>query len=138
MTAADAEFDFLAPRHDVPTGGRSGFTLVDGRQVHYLEWGASSARPVVCLHGGGQTAYMWEELGATLARTHHVLAPDMLGFGGTDKVVYVDRAQYQPRMRQMKWFLEALKIVEKRQSNRASSHAPRSTAAETKRLVDAH
>jgi pimeloyl-ACP methyl ester carboxylesterase len=91
VTAADAEFDFLAPRHDVPTGGRSGFTLVDGRQVHYLEWGGSSARPVVCLHGGGQTAYMWEELGATLAPTHHVLAPDLAGHGDSDPVDEMDR-----------------------------------------------
>jgi pimeloyl-ACP methyl ester carboxylesterase len=91
VTAADAEFDFLAPRHDVPTGGRSGFTLVDGRQVHYLEWGASSARPVVCLHGGGQTAYMWEELGATLAPTHHVLAPDLPGHGDSDPIDGMDR-----------------------------------------------
>jgi pimeloyl-ACP methyl ester carboxylesterase len=91
VTAADAEFDFLAPRHDIPTGGRSGFTLVDGRQVHYLEWGASSARPVVCLHGGGQTAYMWEELGATLAPTHHVLAPDLPGHGDSDPVDEMDR-----------------------------------------------
>src|SRR5919106_1324502 len=51
------------PRHDVPLGGRSGFALVDERQVHYLEWGASTAPPVLCLHGGGQTAYMWEEFG---------------------------------------------------------------------------
>jgi pimeloyl-ACP methyl ester carboxylesterase len=86
-----AEFEFLAPRHDVPTGGRSGFTLVGERQVHYLEWGSSSARSVVCLHGGGQTAYMWEELGATLAATHHVLAPDLPGHGDSDPVDEMDR-----------------------------------------------
>jgi pimeloyl-ACP methyl ester carboxylesterase len=91
VTAADAEFEFLAPRHDVPTGGRSGFTIVEGRQVHYLEWGSSSAPPVVCLHGGGQTAYMWEELGAALAPTHHVLAPDLPGHGDTDPVDEIDR-----------------------------------------------
>ncbi len=91
MTAADAEFEFLAPRHDVPTGGRSGFTIVEGRQVHYLEWGSNSAAPVVCLHGGGQTAYMWEELGAALAPTHHVFAPDLPGHGDTDPVDEMDR-----------------------------------------------
>ena len=91
MTAADAEVEFLAPRHDVPTGGRSGFTIVEGRQVHYLEWGSSAAPPVVCLHGGGQTAYMWEELGAALAPTHHVLAPDLPGHGDTDPVDEMDR-----------------------------------------------
>jgi pimeloyl-ACP methyl ester carboxylesterase len=91
VTAADAEFEFLAPRHDVPTGGRSGFTIVEGRQVHYLEWGSSAAPPVVCLHGGGQTAYMWEELGAALAPTHHAFAPDLPGHGDTDPVDEMDR-----------------------------------------------
>ncbi len=91
MSVADDEFEFLAPRHDVPAGGRSGFLVVDGRQVHYLEWGRSSAPPVVCLHGGGQTAYMWEELGAALAPTHHVFAPDLPGHGDTDPVDEIDR-----------------------------------------------
>lgn len=91
MTAGDAEFEFLAPRHDVPVGGRSGFTTVGERQVHYLEWGRSTAPPVVCLHGGGQTAYMWEELGAALAPTYHVFAPDLPGHGDTDPVDAMDR-----------------------------------------------
>ena len=55
------------PRHDVPNGGRSGFTIIEGRQVHYLEWGPAGAPAVLCLHGGGQTAYMYEELGAALS-----------------------------------------------------------------------
>jgi pimeloyl-ACP methyl ester carboxylesterase len=91
VSATDAEFEFLAPRHDVPAGGRSGFTIVDERQVHYLDWGRVTAPPVVCLHGGGQTAYMWEELGAALACTHHVLAPDLPGHGDTDPVEAMDR-----------------------------------------------
>lgn len=76
----------LAPRHDVPPGGRSGFTIVDGRQVHYLEWGGVQASPVVCLHGGGQTAYMYEELGKALSDNHHVLAPDLPGHGDSDPI----------------------------------------------------
>ncbi|HEX2737377.1 MAG TPA: alpha/beta hydrolase [Acidimicrobiia bacterium] len=72
------------PRHDMPRGGRSGFVLVDQRQVHYLEWGASPAPPVVCLHGGGQTAYMWEELGVELGHRYHVLAPDLPWHGDSD------------------------------------------------------
>jgi pimeloyl-ACP methyl ester carboxylesterase len=72
------------PRHDVPVGGRSGFTLVEGRQIHYLEWGPSGAPPVLCLHGGGQTAYMYEELGAALHGRYHVLAPDLPDHGDSD------------------------------------------------------
>lgn len=79
------------PRHDIPRGGRSGFVLVDGRQVHYLEWGYAGAPPVVCLHGGGQTAYMWEDLGAALGATHHVLAPDLPLHGDSDPAADLSR-----------------------------------------------
>ena len=82
MSTASAEL----PRHDVPNGGRSGFTVIDGRQVHYLEWGPSGAPPVLCLHGGGQTAYMYEELGAALRARYHVLAPDLPDHGDSDPV----------------------------------------------------
>jgi pimeloyl-ACP methyl ester carboxylesterase len=91
VSAADAEFEFLAPRHDIPAGGRSGFMAAEERQIHYLEWGRSAAQPVVCLHGGGQTAYMWEELGTALASTHHVFAPDLPGHGDTDPIDEMDR-----------------------------------------------
>ena len=79
------------PRHDIPTAGRSGFVLVDDRQVHYLEWGRAGAPPVACLHGGGQTAYMWEGLGAALGETHHVLAPDLPMHGDSDPVGEMSR-----------------------------------------------
>jgi len=74
------------PRHDVPLGGRSGFAMIDGRQVHYLEWGQVRAPNVLCLHGGGQTAYMYEELGAALAGRYHVVAPDLPSHGDSDPV----------------------------------------------------
>jgi pimeloyl-ACP methyl ester carboxylesterase len=79
------------PRHDVPAGGRSGFTVVEGRQVHYLEWGPSAAPPVLCLHGGGQTAYMYEELGASLRATHHLVAPDLPSHGDSDPMAAMER-----------------------------------------------
>jgi len=79
------------PRHDVPLFGRSGFTLIDGRQIHYLEWGAGGSPAVLCLHGGGQTAYMFEELGAALRERYHVLAPDLPDHGDSDPVDATDR-----------------------------------------------
>jgi pimeloyl-ACP methyl ester carboxylesterase len=74
----------LPPRHDVPAGGRSGFVRLGHRQVHYLEWGHAGRPAVVCLHGGGQTAYMFEGLGAALAGRYHVLAWDAADHGDSD------------------------------------------------------
>ncbi|HET9771839.1 MAG TPA: alpha/beta hydrolase [Acidimicrobiia bacterium] len=74
----------LPPRHDVPAGGRSGFVMLGPRQVHYLEWGHARLPAVVCLHGGGQTAYMFEQLGAALAGRFHVLAWDFADHGDSD------------------------------------------------------
>ena len=72
------------PRHDVPNRGRSGYTLIDGRQIHYLEWSYAGLPAVLCLHGGGQTAYMFEDLGAALAGRYHVLAIDLPHHGDSD------------------------------------------------------
>ena len=68
----------------MPAGGRSGFVLLGDRQVHYLEWGHAGLPAVVCLHGGGQTAYMFEQLGAALAGRFHVLAWDFADHGDSD------------------------------------------------------
>jgi pimeloyl-ACP methyl ester carboxylesterase len=91
VSPAENDDDHLAPRHDVPAGGRSGFVRLGERQVHVLDWGGVRRPPVVCLHGGGQTAYMWEDLGAALGDAFHVVAPDLPGHGDTDPIDPMDR-----------------------------------------------
>jgi 2-hydroxymuconate-semialdehyde hydrolase len=65
---------------------------VDGLTTTYLESGAGD--PVVLLHGGefGASAELgWEHSISALAEHHRVLAPDMLGYGGSAKVLdFVD------------------------------------------------
>lgn len=63
---------------------------VFGARLRYLELGRrSEARPtLVLLHGlGSSAAGDWGRVMPALARTHHVLALDQLGFGGSDKPV---------------------------------------------------
>ena len=59
------------------------FAEVDGLRMHYLIAGSGS--PVVLLHGYAQTSRMWRPLMIELARTHTVIAPDLRGFGETDR-----------------------------------------------------
>ena len=61
---------------------------IDGLATHYLE--AGDGDPVILLHGGefGVCAEIgWEATIPALAARYHVLAPDMLGFGQSAKVV---------------------------------------------------
>ena len=88
LSAVSADGD--VPRHDIPKGGRSGFALIEDRQVHYLEWGHGGLPAVLALHGGGQTAYMYEELGAKLADRYHVIAPDLPNHGDSEELVVED------------------------------------------------
>src|SRR5271167_5045313 len=62
--------------------------MVDGLLTSYLE--AGNGDPVILLHGGefGVSAEIgWEETIPALAERYRVLAPDMLGFGQSAKVV---------------------------------------------------
>lgn len=46
---------------------------------------AGSGPPIVLLHGWPQTSYCWRELVPALAPTRTVIAPDLRGFGDSDK-----------------------------------------------------
>src|SRR5687767_13286942 len=87
--------DESPPRHDAPAGGRSGYVMINGRQVHYLEWGHAKQPAALCLHGGGQTAYMYEAPGESLAGRFQVLAPDLPDHGDSDPLSgeWADRRQ---------------------------------------------
>ena len=56
---------------------------VNGIRMHYLR--AGDGPPVVLLHGWPQTSYMWRKLISVLARRYTVVAPDLRGYGLTDK-----------------------------------------------------
>lgn len=67
---------------------RSRYLLVDGIRTHYLEAGDGN-ETVVLLHGGafGEDSWLsWERNIPALAARYRVVAPDWLGFGGTDKL----------------------------------------------------
>jgi pimeloyl-ACP methyl ester carboxylesterase len=55
-----------------------------GLTFHYVEWGAASAPPLLCLHGITQTAQSWDEVAADLARDYRVLCVDQRGHGDSD------------------------------------------------------
>lgn len=59
------------------------FRRVDaaGCDVHLVEWGEPSARPILLLHGGMAHARWWDAVASRLATSAHVVAVDLPGHG---------------------------------------------------------
>lgn len=90
----------------------SRYVMVDGIRTHYLEGGDGPA--VVFLHSGefgGCAELSWEYNIEAFAEHFHVIAPDWLGFGRTDKLF--DFAQARARtLGHIKRFLEVMDITQ--------------------------
>lgn len=82
--------------------------MIDGLETSYLE--AGTGDPLLLVHGGefgGEAEICWEETLPALARHYRVLAPDLLGFGRTAKVVdFVDGRMR--RLRHLARFVETV------------------------------
>lgn len=57
------------------------FATVGGFRVHYVEEGPPDGQAVVLLHGLAASSATWNPVIAALHDTYHVIAPDLLGFG---------------------------------------------------------
>jgi pimeloyl-ACP methyl ester carboxylesterase len=71
---------FAEVRREQPAAS---FVTVDGRQVFVAQQG--SGEPVILLHGFGLSSYSWRKIMPELAKSFHVIAPDLNGFGWTER-----------------------------------------------------
>lgn len=84
-----------------------------GFLTHYREAGTPGKTPLVLVHDGafgGSGDVSWGRVIPHLERDYHIFAPDLLGWGGSDKAVFFDRAPYAPRVAQLQSFCEQLGI----------------------------
>ncbi|MFC4907239.1 alpha/beta fold hydrolase [Actinomadura gamaensis] len=69
--------------------------VADGVALNAAVGGSGS--PVVLLHGFPQTHLMWRHVAADLAADHTVIAPDLRGYGDSDKPADPDGTAYSKR-----------------------------------------
>ncbi len=50
-------------------------------RLHYVDWGNSSAPPLLLVHGGRDHCRNWDWVAEKLARDWHIIAPDLRGHG---------------------------------------------------------
>ena len=86
--------------------------LDGGLRMHYLDEGPRDARPVLMLHGEPSWSYLYRHMIPVCAAEHRVLAPDLIGFGKSDKPASIHDYSYQGHMDWMKEFIVRLDLTE--------------------------
>lgn len=84
---------------------------VDGLRVHYVDEGPSDAKPVLMLHGEPSWSYLYRKMiPIVTAAGHRVVAPDLVGFGRSDKPAAREDYTYQRHVDWMRGVLEGLDL----------------------------
>jgi haloalkane dehalogenase len=69
------------------------YTEVDGVRIHYVDEGPADAAPILLLHGEPSWSFLYRKMIPPLvAAGHRCVAPDLVGFGRSDKPA--ERADY--------------------------------------------
>ena len=63
---------------------------VGGLRMHYLDEGKGD--PILCLHGEPSWCYLYRKMIPTLKAKNRIIAPDLIGFGRSDKPA--DKSDY--------------------------------------------
>lgn len=78
----------------------------EGIRVHYLDEGPRTAPPVLLMHGEPSWSFLYRHMiPALVAAGHRVVAPDLVGFGRSDKPADRDDYTYA---RHVEWMRAAL------------------------------
>src|SRR5262245_12309388 len=75
------------------------YVEVDGVRIHYVDEGPRDADPVLLLHGEPSWSYLYRKMIPILvASGHRAIAPDLVGFGRSDKPTSREDYTYQRHM----------------------------------------
>ncbi len=69
------------PRGNNISEARSCYVNIQGRELHYMEWGAAGAEPLIMWHGLARTGRDFDPLAAALADRFDIICPDTTGRG---------------------------------------------------------
>jgi haloalkane dehalogenase len=85
------------------------YVEVDGYRVHYVDEGPRGAPPILLMHGEPTWCYLYRKMIPPLVGAgHRCVAPDLIGFGRSDKLARRDDYSYQFHVDVMNGFVRAL------------------------------
>ena len=84
----------------------------DGLSMHYVEEGPKDGPLVLCLHGEPSWSYLYRTMIPVFAEAGcRVIAPDLIGFGKSDKPIHQSDYTYQGHVNWMVRFIEQLDLT---------------------------
>jgi haloalkane dehalogenase len=87
------------------------YVEVDGLRLHYLDEGPRNAAPLLLMHGEPSWCYLYRKMIPTLtAAGHRCVAPDLIGFGRSDKLASRQDYSYQFHVDVINGFVRALDL----------------------------
>jgi len=87
------------------------YTQTDGVRIHYVDEGPRGAAPVLLLHGEPSWSYLYRKMiPPIVAAGHRAIAPDLVGFGRSDKPVRREDYTYQRHVDWLRHVLTALDL----------------------------
>ncbi len=87
------------------------YVEVDGLRIHYVDEGPRDAEPVLMMHGEPSWSYLYRKMIPIItAAGYRAIAPDLVGFGRSDKPARREDYTYQRHVDWMWGVLEALDL----------------------------
>ncbi len=84
--------------------------LKDGLRMHYVDEGDAILPTALLLHGEPSWSYLYRKMIAPLAQRFRVVAPDLIGFGKSDKPSKRTAYTYQTHLDWLSEFIEVLNL----------------------------
>jgi haloalkane dehalogenase len=83
------------------------YVVVDGMRMHFVDEGPRGAPPVLMLHGEPSWSYLYRKMIPPIAAAgFRAVAPDLIGFGRSDKPARVAAYSYARHVAWMREFVE--------------------------------
>lgn len=87
------------------------YVEIDGLRMHYVDEGTNTQETVLMLHGEPSWSYLYRKMiPIVVAAGYRVIAPDLIGFGKSDKPTDAEVYSYQQFVTWTTSFVEALDL----------------------------
>lgn len=91
---------------------KSNYMKLGGIRMHYLDEGSENKKTIFLLHGQPSWSYLYRHMIPELVKAgYRVIAPDLIGFGKSDKPADVEAHTYTAHVSWMSTFVQKLGIT---------------------------